>query len=139
MKKYLNTILTAGSAFLALIVYLLGLAPAAKVTVFGATAKSSFYDLVGNRGACTAALILLTIGVLCAIVAAVLPFVKLNGMIVSIASAAACLFLLITGILFFCAAPDGAKLAGGAVFCALFSLIAAGASGANAFLTFKNK
>ena len=127
MKKNLNLIVLCGSLFLAVLVFAFMALPALSANLIIATAKPSFYDLLGDYGGTVATLILFIVGFLAGACACAIKLLNVKfkyGFLVAFCGA---LLLLVAGILFFCTASivGAGSLAAGAVLCALLSIFAA--------------
>ena len=127
MKKNLNLIVLCGSLFLAVLVFAFMALPALSANLIIATAKPSFYDLLGDYGGTVATLILFIVGFLAGVCACAIKLLNVKfkyGFLVAFGGA---LLLLVAGILYFCTASivGAGSLAAGAVLCALLSIFAA--------------
>lgn len=127
MKKFLNLIVLGGSLFLAALVFAFMALPALSANLIIATAKPSFYDLLGDYGGLVATLIIFIVGFLAAGFVFALELIKAKFNYSMFVAFGAGFLLLIAGILFFCTAAivDAGSLAAGSVLCGLLSIFAA--------------
>ena len=120
-----------GAALLSFVVFFVCFGAGITVFLFDATVSLSVYDLTfGDAmiGGVLVAWLFLLVGFLGAALSAVSGLVLKNELYAALGGAVATLFLLVSGILYFCVGPmtgEGVATGVGAIFCGILNILAA--------------